>query len=487
MRIIGYCRVSTREQSENSHALEQQMERIRKAGATEILVDVESGTKDDRKAFNQLMQLASENLIQEVVITRLDRLTRSLITLRKTVDYLQQCKVHLRALDDAIDTSTAAGKFHLHMLGALAEMEVDRLRERIAHGMQHRRNRNAASPQPPFGFVTVSERYQLDHTPFLCLLENHQQMSKAEIARDIVVIFFDKRSLLRCVTRMNEKYGIQYAGIGTRASHSKFQFYPASLREWLHNPVLRGHTYYGVKNAPRRRDLWDIRHDTHPDDVIMTEQEYQAICDILSENRERRGFGKRGGKIHPLSGLVRCGACGSVCDCSNSDLNAHRRRKGEDLPPNVVYYYQCQQWKAKGCNQKKTVRESIVEALIIGALTNRAEELAAIAQLPATEQEPLALKELRSQLAQLQSIPNPNQVIIGAKDELQRQITNFQVNMGLESQAQSANRELLLAVFQDQAFWDTYLTPQQKRDIYRKLVNRAITRDGQVVEILLKV
>ena len=41
--IVGYCRVSSREQSDNSSALEQQIPRVREAGAEEVLIDVESG------------------------------------------------------------------------------------------------------------------------------------------------------------------------------------------------------------------------------------------------------------------------------------------------------------------------------------------------------------------------------------------------------------------------------------------------------------
>ncbi|MFN5753469.1 MAG: recombinase family protein, partial [Pseudanabaena sp.] len=130
---IGYARVSTREQSENSHALEQQIARLKAAGATEIYSDVESGSKNSRPKFKQLIADCKLGRISEVIVTRLDRLTRSLVTLRKTVDEFNLAKVGLVALDDAIDTTTAAGKFHLNMLGSLAEMEVDRLSERVKH------------------------------------------------------------------------------------------------------------------------------------------------------------------------------------------------------------------------------------------------------------------------------------------------------------------------------------------------------------------
>jgi len=106
--IIGYARVSSREQSENSHALEQQIARLRAAGAKDIYTDIESGSKNSRPKFKQLITDCKLGKISEVIVTRLDRLTRSLVTLRKTVDQFKDSGVVLRALDDSIDTSTAA-------------------------------------------------------------------------------------------------------------------------------------------------------------------------------------------------------------------------------------------------------------------------------------------------------------------------------------------------------------------------------------------
>lgn len=74
MRFIVCDRVSSREQAENSHALEQQLARLKAAGATEIITDVESGSKNDRLGFNCSMQIVPFRGCDQVVITRLDRL-----------------------------------------------------------------------------------------------------------------------------------------------------------------------------------------------------------------------------------------------------------------------------------------------------------------------------------------------------------------------------------------------------------------------------
>ncbi|QLE52921.1 recombinase family protein (plasmid) [Nostoc sp. C057] len=85
-RIIGYARVSSREQAEDHQALEQQIARLLKAGATEIFVEVKSGRRDDRAKLNQLIILVQLKQVDGVIVTRIDRIARSLPKLRQFLD-----------------------------------------------------------------------------------------------------------------------------------------------------------------------------------------------------------------------------------------------------------------------------------------------------------------------------------------------------------------------------------------------------------------
>ena len=315
MQIIGYGRVSSREQAENSHALEQQIQRLKDAGATEILRDVESGSSNDRTSFQKLLTLIKSGLCDEVVVTRLDRLTRSLPTLRTVIDLFKESGVNLRALDDCIDFKSAAGKFHLNMLGALAEMEVDRLGERVRHGWSHLRERKVAM-NPPFGYVKISDQHQLDYGLFLCLIDSRQELSKAAIARDIVNAFLEKQTLRLALRQINERYGIQTfahnnepgQSKGGRVAQGVFRFSPGGLCNWLTNPVLQGHLSY----LRHKGDRAQTHYNTHPDQALITSDEARQIEEIISHNKQVRGFGSTALK-YPLSGLIFCGECRSSC------------------------------------------------------------------------------------------------------------------------------------------------------------------------------
>ena len=120
-KVVGYARVSSREQAVDSHALEQQIARLEAAGATEIFKDIQSGSRDDRPALNELMDLVHQRKVDEVIITRIDRLARSLTKLRECIDVFQEVGVNLRILDQQIDLSTSQGKLMANVLGSLAE------------------------------------------------------------------------------------------------------------------------------------------------------------------------------------------------------------------------------------------------------------------------------------------------------------------------------------------------------------------------------
>lgn len=130
MAIIGYARVSSTGQS-----LEVQAEQLRAAGCTKIFEEKVSGTSQHGRA-----QLAvALDFVREgdvFLVTRLDRLARSMTDLREIVDRLIAKKVEFRAIQQgAIDTSSSGGRLMLNMLAAVAEFEGDLRRERQREGI----------------------------------------------------------------------------------------------------------------------------------------------------------------------------------------------------------------------------------------------------------------------------------------------------------------------------------------------------------------
>ncbi|WP_298124840.1 recombinase family protein [Brevundimonas sp.] len=130
MATIGYARVSSTGQS-----LEVQVDQLRAAGCTKIFEEKISGTSQQGRAQ---LALALDYVRDgdDFLVTRLDRLARSMTDLRDIVDRLIAKNVEFRAIQQgAIDTSSSGGRLMLNMLAAVAEFEGDLRRERQSEGI----------------------------------------------------------------------------------------------------------------------------------------------------------------------------------------------------------------------------------------------------------------------------------------------------------------------------------------------------------------
>lgn len=129
MPAYGYARVSTIEQD-----LTIQQRALRAAGCRVIRAEKASGTR--RRGRTELAILLDfPGAGDTLVVTRIDRLARSLKDLQHIVYELKAKGVALRATEQPVDTSSAAGKAFLDMLGVFAEFETNLRRERQLEGI----------------------------------------------------------------------------------------------------------------------------------------------------------------------------------------------------------------------------------------------------------------------------------------------------------------------------------------------------------------
>ena len=121
---IGYARVSTVAQT-----LDQQNEALTAANVIKTFSDTMSGARDDRPGL-ELMAYVREG--DTVVVWKLDRLGRNTLHILETVKALTDRGVTLVSVTDGIDSSTAAGRMMIGVLGSLAEYERELTKERTA-------------------------------------------------------------------------------------------------------------------------------------------------------------------------------------------------------------------------------------------------------------------------------------------------------------------------------------------------------------------
>jgi DNA invertase Pin-like site-specific DNA recombinase len=425
---IAYARVSTDTQSEHTSALEQQIARLQSYHPDKILSDVDSGLDQRRQGYNTLLSLIEQNEVTVVIVTRLDRLNRHLISLIKFFDLAEEKGVSVIALDESIDTSSSMGKFYLRLIGSLAQMESERISERVKHGFQHLKNLNKAT-HPPFGYSVKDNHHIVDYTEVLCTIEDKNTYSYHDLARVYVEVFLICKSLTGTIRIFNKQFGILLFDSTHADNRRRLGFsHSSSFKKWLLNPVLLGHIRYNttttisaLSSGKQRKgnppELWDIRYDTHTDEALLTYTERALIDEILAKNTQSKGFGNKRRK-HPSAGLIFCEACKSRMHTTE---NYPRDKK------NKRYYYRCRQLSKGLCSNTKYIRLDTVHQKLFTVCLQELEIASQKLVKPKMDSSIVddKIKELELQIAGLDAL-GYNPVFENTKRSIQEQIKNMQ-------------------------------------------------------------
>jgi DNA invertase Pin-like site-specific DNA recombinase len=143
MPTYGYARVSTLDQD-----LTLQKTALKAAGCSVVRAEKASGSRrDGRSELQVLLDFVQPG--DTLVVTRIDRLARSMKDLQDIVHELKEKGVALRATEQPIDTGSAAGKAFLDMLGVFAEFETNLRRERQLEGIRAAKARGVYKGRKP--------------------------------------------------------------------------------------------------------------------------------------------------------------------------------------------------------------------------------------------------------------------------------------------------------------------------------------------------
>jgi DNA invertase Pin-like site-specific DNA recombinase len=174
MRLVGYTRVSTEEQSFHGLSLDAQRARIAEHCGRygHELVDLVEEPEASgsvalavRPGGRRLVELVRRRRVAGIVACRLDRLFRNCADCLANVDVWNRRRIALHLLDlggSAIDTSSAMGKFFLTVMAGAAELERNQISERTSAVLQHKAERGEyTGGEPPFGFRLAEDGVRL--------------------------------------------------------------------------------------------------------------------------------------------------------------------------------------------------------------------------------------------------------------------------------------------------------------------------------------
>lgn len=127
--LLGYARVSKDDDQSNA----PQVRALRAAGCQKIFKEAASGSRWDRPELHRLLDQLREGDV--VVVWKLDRLSRSLKDVLHVMERIAAAGAGFRSLTESVDTTTAAGRMMMQMVGAFAEFERAMIRERTSAGL----------------------------------------------------------------------------------------------------------------------------------------------------------------------------------------------------------------------------------------------------------------------------------------------------------------------------------------------------------------
>jgi DNA invertase Pin-like site-specific DNA recombinase len=141
--LLGYARVSTGDDQNNT----AQRTALKKAGCKRIFEEIASGGRWDRPELHRLLDQLRPG--DTIVVWKLDRLSRSLKDVLHIMERIALAGAGFKSLTEAVDTTTAAGRMMMHMVGAFAEFERAMISERTREGLNSARAAGRVGGRPP--------------------------------------------------------------------------------------------------------------------------------------------------------------------------------------------------------------------------------------------------------------------------------------------------------------------------------------------------
>lgn len=340
-----YCRVSTDMQKERGESIATQksrlMEYAKKNSLNPVIYDDAgfSARDTNRPAMIRLLKDIQDGNVRTVVITKIDRITRSIQDLLSLINLFQERNVSFVSLGDSIDTTTPTGRFYLRFTGEIAQWEREMISDRVGEVMRHR------AKNGKYNGGIVSHGYMIKNGK-LCV-----NLDEAETIRMIYKKYLDLESL-RGVT--------QWLNANNYRTRKGETWASSSIRRILSNPTYTGKVWYNKrisskmtgKIGSRPKEEWIICDGQH--EPIVDEKMFDRVQRILQRQYDKP---RRKSSTFLLSGMIRCGHCGGA-------LTGYTYHKSNERK---YVYYRCHTHGSKGRSVCKgnTIRQEVIENLVI--------------------------------------------------------------------------------------------------------------------------
>ncbi|MDD4910490.1 MAG: recombinase family protein [Candidatus Omnitrophica bacterium] len=506
MKVAIYIRVSTEDQAREGYSLEVQEEYLCGYAKREqyqvykIYKDEGiSGYTKERPALQQLLSDVKNGKFGLVIVYKIDRFSRRLKDLISLVEELAEKEVAFKSATEPFDTSTSAGNLMFQQLGSFAEFERNRIKERVFPGMIKgvKAGHWQGARFAPYGYHYNKEKKLLEVVP-----------EQAEIVKTIYSMYLLGKTTSEITAHL------YHMGYKTRTG---IKFHSKLICDILKNKVYTGKLIWNRRHYSKKEKtkggygkgyrylpgkVSDTVEAQGAHTPIITDEDFKKVQLRLANNRKpiRRIFNKY---EHLLTGILRCGICGSSYLGMTNTAN---RKTGERKK-----WYRCRlKGETRGieCNNRNIVAASYdefaLEVLEKAAAHNavkekRYTELLKVAGDPSDEiiaafyNARKALNDNHEKQKKLTAIyldggisqeiyKGSQQPLKDEDDKLKRQIRGLEMKL-IEKEASQEYNNLLTSVLNNPAKARTNLSIFEKKALLRLVFKKIVVKEGVITEV----
>ncbi len=351
-----------------------------------------SGGNIDRPQFKKMMKAANEKGFSAIICYRLDRISRNIGDFAKLIEELNDLSISFVSIKEQFDTASPLGRAMMYIASVFSQLERETIAERIRDNMHElAKTGRWLGGMTPTGYKSETiEKITIDGK-----VRKAYKLTFLPDEIETVKLIYDKFIETNSLTKV-ETYLIQH-NIMTRSGKHFTRF---SIKNILENPVymtadLDSYSYFSQSDvelcfpkeefdgshgimaynktlqkpghSTRTRDMedWIVAIGKHRG--ILSGRDWIAVQEMLNQNKSK-SYRKPKSNTALLSGLLRCGGCGSYI---RPKLTQRQNAKGE-----LIYTYLCElKEKSHGHNCSiRNINGNILDKAVCAEITKLSED-----------------------------------------------------------------------------------------------------------------
>lgn len=337
-----YVRVSTEEQAKEGFSIRAQEQklkdyaRIKEWAIHKIYIDEGISGKNitDRPQINQLIKDIKKGLVKNVLIFKIDRLTRNTSDLIYLINLFNEYNCAFNSLCESIDTQTPSGRMFIKIIGIFAEFERENIVERTKLGFERK-------VKEGYSLCTRTASYGYTRN----IGDKIQKINEKEavIVREVFDMFVHHgKSFLDIAKNLNER------NIPTKENSV---WIARSIRNMLTNCNYIGKVRYATKDEERN---FEVQGNHEP---IISNELYEEAQELISKI-SKKSYTKRPKEENYFSGVLYCAKCGARL-VTHNDL--YKNKSGEKI---FKSGYRCSNYIRKTCSASNISQKSVETAFM---------------------------------------------------------------------------------------------------------------------------